>query len=73
MDKRNWKKIEELKCPVVGCTTKGRKTKLEDHGIILSCPKCKGEWTLTNNAPMDISWVETKTPITETKWFDRKT
>ena len=60
---RNWKKLDELKCPVIGCITNGRKTTLNDRGIILDCPKCKGEWRLGCYSPMDIVWIETKKPL----------
>ena len=60
---RNWKKLNESKCPVIGCITNGRKTKLNGGGIILNCPKCKGEWGLKCYSPMDIVWVEIKKPL----------
>jgi len=60
--KKNWNKLWEKKCPTIGCITKGTKTKLIGDDLDLSCPKCKGSWTLTIYSPMDIAWVEITKP-----------
>lgn len=62
--KRNWKCLDKQKCPVIGCKTKGLKTKLNQTGLGLNlkCPVCGGVWSLRCLAPMDISWVEVEEP-----------
>lgn len=61
-EKRSWYKLYDHKCPVIGCLTNGRKTRLIKNGNIWKCPKCGGSWRLTSYAPMDICWVEIKKP-----------